>query len=307
MSQLPLKSLHVFETVARRGSFKDAADELCVSQSAVSHQIKHLEEWLARPLFDRTGQRPKLLAHGEMLARALQRSLQDIGTACQLASSNTGPRALVIAAIPSVAICWLIPRLSGFQTRHPEIATRMVYAIHGQDIDFDQVDLAFVFKPSPPNLRGFQARFFQSGTSVPVCSPELRDTLDLDAIAESILKAGLLHDSNVDGWNDWLGQAGLAPVPPITGPLFEDFNLLRAAALAGQGVALCPLALIGTDLASNRLVQLSNICVNADHSYYLIRRDTDDTNATEAREQFVAWVFETLNEEKTAGSELPEP
>ncbi len=236
MSQLPLTALRVFETVARCGSFKDAADELCVSQSAVSHQIKHLEEWFARPLFDRNGQRPKLLAHGEMLARALQRSLQDIDTACQLVSSKTGTRALVIAAIPSVAICWLIPRLSGFQASHPEIATRMVYALHGQDIDFNQVDLAFIFTHRPPELPGLQVQLFQSGTSVPVCSPALRDTLDQTAMTEAILKAGLLHDSNVDGWIDWLGQAGLDPVPPITGPLFEDFNLLRAAALAGQGV-----------------------------------------------------------------------
>lgn len=301
MSQLPLTALRVFETVARCGSFKEAADELCVSQSAVSHQIKHLEEWLARPLFDRTGQRPKLMAHGEMLARALQRSLQDIGTACQLASNSTGPRALVIAAIPSVAICWLIPRLAGFQAIHPEIATRMVYAFHGQDIDFNHVDLAFVFTDSPPDLPGFQTRLFQSGTSVPVCSPALRDTLDLTAMTEAILKAGLLHDSNIDGWIDWLGKAGLDPVPLITGPLFEDFNLLRAAALAGQGVALCPLALIGTDLASNRLVPLSSISVNEDHSYYLIRRETDDDSAVAAREHFVTWVFETLDKE-TAGA-----
>ncbi len=257
--------------------------------------IKLLEEWLDRPLFDRTGHRPQLLAHGEMLARALQRSLQDIVSACQLARGDVNPGALVIASIPSVAICWLIPRLSVFQARHPDIDTRMVYAFHGQDIDFNQVDLAFVFTNSPPALPGHQARLFQPGTSVPVCSPALRDTLDLTAMTEAIVEAGLLHDGNTDGWIDWLGQAGLDPVPRVTGPVFEDFNLLRAAALAGQGIALCPLALIGTDLASNRLVQLSNIAVNQNFNYYLITRDTNNPETATAKEHFVAWVFDMLD------------
>lgn len=295
MLQLPLRALRVFEAVARCSSFKDAAEELSVSQSAVSHQIKLLEEWLNRPLFDRTGHRPQLLPHGEMLARALQRSLQDIGSACQLARGDASADALVIASIPSVAICWLIPRLSDFQTRHPETATRMVYAFHGQDIDFNQVDLAFVYVNSPPAMPGHQARLFQSGTSVPVCSPALRDTLDLENTTEAFVEAGLLHDGNVDGWTDWLGQAGLNPVPRVSGPVFEDFNLLRAAALAGQGIALCPLALIGTDLASNRLVQLSDIAVSQNFNYYLITRDTNDPETARAREQFVTWVYDRLD------------
>jgi len=294
MKELPLKALRVFESVARRGSFKDAADELCVSQSAVSHQIKHLEQWLGQPLFDRSGHRPLLLAHGEMLARALQRSLQDINSACQLARADTGPEVLVIASIPSVAICWLIPRLSSFQVRHPDIATRMVYAFHGQDIDYKQVDLAFVFTNNPPALPVHQVRLFQPGTSVPVCSPALRDTLNLTDLTKTIIGAGLLHDSDIDGWTEWLCRSGLDPVPRVTGPIFEDFNLLRAAALAGQGIALCPLALIKTDLASNLLVQLSNISVNQDYNYYLIKRETNNPDTASAREHFVTWVYDML-------------
>lgn len=295
MGQLPLKALCVFEAVARCGSFKDAAIELCVSQSAVSHQIKHLEAWFDRPLFDRSGQRPQLLPHGTILANALQHSLHDIGAACQLARGSARPRALVIASIPSVAICWLIPRLAGFKARHPDISTRTVYAFHGQDIDFSQVDLAFVFANSLPDLPGHHARLFQPGTSVPVCSPALRDTLDQTVLTEAIIDAGLLHDADLDGWSEWLALAGLYPVPPVTGPVFEDFNLLRAAALAGQGVALCPRALIGTDLAFSRLVQLSDIAVNQNFNYYLIERDSNDPDTIAARQHFVTWVFDTLS------------
>lgn len=299
MKELPLKALRVFESVSRCGSFKAAAEELCVSQSAVSHQIKHLETWLGRPLFDRTGHRPQLLAHAHMLSAALKRSLQDIDAACQAARCTDSSRALVIASIPSVAICWLIPRLSAFQIKHPDIAIRVVYAFHGQNIDFNQVDLAFVFANTPPELSGYRTQFFQPGASVAVCSPALYDTLNLTALTESVLKAGLLHDSDISGWTNWLSQAELDPMPQVVGPLFEDFNLLRAAALAGQGVALCPLALIGTDLATNALIQLSNIAINQSSNYYLINRDANNVDTEVARNCFAEWIADMLVEEES--------
>lgn len=292
MRELPLKALRVFESVVRCGSFKDAADELCVSQSAVSHQIKHLEQWLGEPLFDRTGHRPQVLAHAQILSAALQRSFTEIDAACQLAQSQPDARSLVIAAIPSVAICWLIPRLPDFQARYPEIAIRLVYCFHGQEIDFKQVDLAFVFASSPPSKDGHSIQLFQPGTSVPVCSPALYDKLKLDELTRSVVKAGLLHDASTDGWTEWLGLSELDAMPAVTGPVFEDFNLLRAAALAGQGVALCPVALIGNDLAAGRLVQISDISIHEKFNYYLIHRDKSKPGVSKARDCFADWVME---------------
>lgn len=304
MRDLPLKALRVFETVARRGSFKDAADELCVSQSAVSHQIKHLEDWLGRPLFDRSGHRPQPMEHAQVLSNALQQSLHDIDAACQVARGRPDSYAsLVIASIPSVAICWLIPRLSSFQSRHPDIATRIVYAFHGQDIDFTEVDMAFVFANAQPALPSHQVHFFQPGISVPVCNPSLYKTLNLEKLAESITHAGLLHDANIDGWTDWLKRTELDSIPTVTGPVFEDFNLLRAAALSGQGVALCPLALIGTDLLSNRLIQVSDIAVNQNYNYYLINSSVQDSEKIAARTCFVDWIFDTLEQDTPPASQ----
>ncbi len=298
MRELPLKALRVFETVARRGSFKDAADELSVTQSAVSHQIKHLEDWLGKPLFDRTGHRPQLLAHSQALSTAVSQALGDIDTACQIAQRSTVSKdTLVIASIPSVAICWLIPRLSSFQAQYPDIPTRVVYAHHGQDVDFNQVDLAFVFASSAPSLPEHNVQLFQPGTSIPVCSPRLYKTLKQDALAESIVEAGLLHDANVDGWTNWFKQTPLTPQLSITGPVFEDFNLLRAAVLADQGVALCPRALISTDLISNRLKQVSDISVHQNFNYYLINRNTKQSTKGAAKECFSNWVFDMLEED----------
>jgi LysR family glycine cleavage system transcriptional activator len=302
MRELPLKALRVLESVTRCGSFKDAAEELCVSQSAVSHQIKHLEKWLGQPLFDRSGHRPQPLERALVLSRAVNRSMQDVSTACHVAQGNVAAKALVIASIPSVAVCWLIPKLSQFQTRHPDIATRMVYAFHGQDLDFTQIDLAFVFANKAPDSPGFQTQLFQPGTSVPVCSPALYDTLDTSQLATSMIDAGLLHDSNVEGWTDWLHQSNHEIDLPVKGSVFEDFTLLRAAALAGQGIALCPLALISTDLASKRLVQLSDEAVNYNYNYYLIKRETSHPDAVTAREYFAAWVFDMLAHDSASAS-----
>ena len=298
MSELPLKALRVFETVARRGSFKDAATELSVTQSAISHQIKHLEDWLGTPLFDRTGHRPQLLAHSQALSTAVRQALEDIDKACQTAKRNTiSNDTLVIASIPSVAICWLIPRLSSFQSQYPDITTRVIYAIHGQEIDFNQVDLAFVFASNAPSLPEHTVQLFQPGTSVPVCSPRLYKTLNQDALAESILEAGLLHDANINGWTNWFNQTTLPPQLSITGPVFEDFNLLRAAALADQGVALCPQALISTDLISNRLKQVSDISVHQNFNYYLVNGNTNKSSHCAAKECFSNWVFDMLEED----------
>lgn len=304
MPSPPLHALHVFATVARSDSFRSAADELCVSQSAVSHQIRHLEEWFGSPLFDRSGHRPRLMPHAQTLARALGASFADIDAACRRARSGSQRRTLVIATIPSIATCWLIPRLAGFSASHPDIDIRVVYAFHGHEIDFGDVDLAFVYASVPPERPGATVMPFLSGTSAPVCSPSLHATLSDAAEPDEILRAGLLHDTDVHAWREWLLLAGRTPPDPMSGPIFEDFNLLRSASLAGQGIALCPLALIAQDLADGRLVQLSNVAVNRDRNYYLVVRDAANEAAANACEAFTRWLVE----QRDAGSgNAPEP
>lgn len=170
MAQAPLNALRVFEAVARHGSFRRAADELCVTQSAVSHQVRHLEEWLGGPLFNREGNRHSLRPHGEDLGRALGLAVADIDRACRHARRALGPPTLSVAVIPSVAICWLIPRLSDFQARSPGTDLRIVYAIHGKDSDFSDADVAVIFSGGEPAMAGFAATRLLDGASAPVCS-----------------------------------------------------------------------------------------------------------------------------------------
>lgn len=293
MPHLPLGALRVFEAVARQGSFSGAAVELCVTQSAVSHQIRGLEAWLGAPLFERMGNRVAMLPHAADLASALGYAFRDIEAACQRAHRTGGTSVLTVAAIPSVAVCWLIPRLGAFSAAAPGVEVRIVYALHGRPVDFGDVDVAVIFSGTPPVLPGKAVTPFLPGGAVPVAAPHLGGPRTPAAMAA----AGLLHDTDASGWRDWFFAAGERdPVVPA-GPIFEDFNLLRAAALAGQGVALCALAIVADDLAEGRLEQLSATTIRDGYGYYVVA----DAAAPPAVEAFRRWLL------ATAGSPVDDP
>ena len=289
--QAPLTALRAFEAVVRHGGFGRAAEALCVTQSAVSHQVRALEDWLGADLFDRAGNRNRLLPHGAALAAAVGRALAEIDGACVQARRAGGPPRLTVAVIPSVAVCWLIPRLSAFRARAPEVELRVVYAMPGRVADLREVDVAIVYHRDAPEVPGMAAEPFLPGDSAPVASPAFAAGRRLDTAA-GIVAAGVLHDTDGEGWAAWLAAEGGGLAVP-SGPVFEDFNLLRAAALAGQGVALCPLAIIGDDLATGRLVQLSARTVLGERGYHLLRRSDAGPGPAAPLAGFCAWLRES--------------
>ena len=194
---------------------------------------------------------------------------------------------LTVAVIPSVAICWLIPRLDAFRALAPRLGVRIVYAIHGQPIDFGDVDLAVIFAERPPTLAGMAVTPFLPGLTAPVCAPHLGSP----RTAAEMLAAGLLHDTDAGGWRAWFDLAGEPELAVAEGPVFEDFNLLRAAALAGQGVALCALAIIADDLREGRLVQLSDTAIRREHGYYVVTGHRPGPTPTVAL--FRDWLLST--------------
>lgn len=288
----PLNALRAFEAVARLGSFKAAADALFVTQSAISHQIRNFEDWLGAPLFEREGNRTRLLPHGAELARTLSLSLAEIEAACHRARMGGDRQAIVIAAIPSVAMCWLIPRLSRFHAAYPDIETRVVYAMHGRDINFHDVHLAFVFAPGAPAIPNVESHAFLAGASAPVCSPALLERRGgrPESVAD-FLRLGLLHDGDTSGWATWFQASGSEIPPRITGATFEDFNLLRAAALSAQGVALCPVAMVQPDIDSGSLIQLSDRTVSVGADYYLLALASAGPQVSEQVRLFTDWAM----------------
>lgn len=290
LSRLPsLNALRCFEAAARSGSFSRAAEELNVTQSAVSHQVRQLEQWFGLTLFDRQGRQTIATPKGQELARSLAEAFDIMAAACRrLQQSEAGP-ALTIAALPSFATIWLIPRLSQFFEAHPEISVKVIYAFAGNKIDFDEVDIAVLWGPG--EWEGCRATKLLPGSTVPICNPIYLEKEGPFDVPQAILGKPLLHDTDRLDWQNWMRHAGLKHAGPSPGPIFQDFNLLRAAALAGQGIALCPKRLIADDLSSGRLVQLFSTDIKHDYSYSIIEPGTG--RRSEAVETFKGWLLST--------------
>lgn len=194
-------------------------------------------------------------------------------------------------------MCWLIPRLSRFRTAHPEIEIRIVYAMYGREINFHDVHLAFVFAKQAPSDPMIEAHFHLAGQSVPVCSPSRLARLgQMPETVSDFLTLGLLHDGSPTGWMNWLselesGSSVHSNAPSFEGTTFEDFNLLRAAALSGQGVALCPKAMIQQDLESGGLVQVSKRMQDEGYNYYLLASTTAPPIVKRQTQVFREWAM----------------
>jgi len=292
VSRLPsLNALRCFEAAARSGSFSKAAEELNVTQSAVSHQVRQLEQWFGLTLFDRQGRQTVPTPKGQELARSLAEAFDIMGAACRrLQQSDHGP-AFTIAALPSFATIWLIPKLSQFFREHPEISVKVVYAFADQKIDFDEVDIAVLWGPG--EWEGCRSTRLLPGSTVPICNPIYLEKEGPFDVPQTILGKPLLHDTDRLDWQNWMRHAGLKHAGPSPGPIFEDFNLLRAAALAGQGIALCPRYLIGDDLATGRLVQLFDIDIKHDYAYSIIEPGSGISRRSEALDTFKDWLLST--------------
>jgi DNA-binding transcriptional LysR family regulator len=293
----PLNALKCFEAAVRSGSFSNAANELHVTQSAVSHQIRQLEDWFGFQLFERLGRNTVPTARAAELARALADAFGIISTACRRASQAEGKPVLTIAAIPSIATIWLIPRLPQFLQANPDVTMSLVYAFHGNPVDFGHVDLAILFGHGAwDNAR---ATKFLSGDNVAVCSRSFLEKHGPFREAKDLLSASLLHDTDQSGWQTWFRAAGLAHTEPQPGPIFEDFNLLRSAALAGSGAALCPASLIADDFAAGRLVQIFPTIIGEDRAYYLVEPAAATANGN-AASKFKDWLLKTAKETQGA-------
>ncbi|HZV64570.1 MAG TPA: transcriptional regulator GcvA [Telluria sp.] len=268
----PLIAARSFEAAARHKSFLKAAQELNVTPTAVSHQVKRLEDYLGQALFVRLNRAVELTEAGTTLAY----KLSDIFARLDQALDPEVHRArseIHISAMPSLAAKWLAPRLPGFEARYPQWAVRLEVADELVDFKTGHADLALRYGAG--KYPGLHARLWMPANVFPVCSPALLARLPLDKPAD-LRHHTLIHHETSERpgspphWRDWLKAAHVGNVEVTRGPLFESIYMSLEAAQAGHGVALTPAPLVATDLASGRLVKPLTLEIANPYAFWIV-------------------------------------
>lgn len=270
----PLASLRAFESAARHLSFRAAADELSVTQSAISHQVAELERRLGVKLFDRHSRRVALTPAGEQYHPYLREAFDRIAQGTALVRSLGSPsRDLDVQVYVTVAVRWLIPRLHSFTTAHPEVRVR--FNTSHLDWEFDETagDVAIVCT-GRPERPGLHATHLFDAQLTPVCSPALvHGGIGMRQPADLVNHSLLQLYTAADEWPVWLRAAGVPADVGQSGPRFDSYLLALEAAIDGQGVAIVPRFLAAADLRGGRLVAPFTLQVPQPRRWYLVCRN----------------------------------
>ncbi|MCJ8158724.1 transcriptional regulator GcvA [Sphingomonas sp. LaA6.9] len=285
----PLLGLRVFECVARHLSFTKAADELCVTQAAVSHQIKALEDWLGAPLFQRLSRTIKLTDVGESLVGPLGRALDIMAQATSEALERDQVTPLTVATFDSFSAAWIIPRLSRFRERFPEIDIRFIAKRQEDDaLSSGDADLEIRYGNGAwPNL---QVERLMSESVLPVCSPELLERYGKPDSLADIARLPLLHDVFSVDWAEFLNHFGVRGINVRRGFGFSHSHLVKQACLAGHGIALGRWPLVVEEVQRGELVCPFEEKLMLDDAYYVVCRKSvsDEANV----KAFAYWLLD---------------
>ena len=263
----PLNALKAFEAAARHESFTRAAEELCVTQGAVSHQVKALEAELAIKLFNRERQR-LIITEAGLDYLAVVRDALDwiaVGTERLLQRQNAG--VLTVSTSPDFAAKWLVHRLGHFAEAHSTIDLRVSATMH--HVDFAREDVDMAVRHGDGNWPGLDAVELSAEQLFAVCSPKLLSGRRLGKPAD-ILKFPLLHlDSRAD-WRKWLQAVGISDANVKHGPVLNRASMVIDAAINGQGIALARTTLAAWDLLNGRLVRPFPESLRLSKTYWIV-------------------------------------
>ena len=275
----PLQFLHGFEAAARLGSFSLAAAELGLSQSAVSHQIRLLEDRIGQPLFRRVGRTVLLTDAGRDYQRSVRRSLDLLEEGYKRLAPFRKTGSVVIYSPRDFASRWLLPRLGELRTACPDCDPWIDTS--GAAVDFEEmeVSVAIVYGPAPPD--GLHSVCLLNDSRVPVAAPGLVGRRSLKA--KDLLATGLLHDERAVGWNDWFQLADPSAGDATAGIDFSDSDLALAAAEAGLGVALASLPLAAASIAARGLVVPVDVHLDPASAWYAVSTGQELADPSTAR------------------------
>jgi len=287
-SLLPdLGTLQVFESAARHGNFSRAADELALTQSTVSRQIKELEQQTGLQLFERIRQRVVLSEAGARLLPEARRLLSEAERLIYGALAEAPARQVLrIGTLPTFGTRWLVPRLGSFVRQHPGMQISLESRDRPFSFDEDPLDLTIHYgKPVWP---GGVTSFLCTETVVPVASREMAARLS-PVVSSDLIGAELLHLTGRPRlWSQWFEAHADVPAEAWHGARFDQFSMIISAAIAGLGVGLVPLYLIESEITSGALVQLFDAPMETENAYYVVVPEGRTENA--AVRQFHDWL-----------------
>lgn len=291
MTRLPqLHAVRVFEAVARLGSFTAAAEELHLTQSAVSHQIRNLEEFFGQPLIDRRSRSPMLTPAGEPLFVAAQSALMLIAQATrQLQAQRDQIR---IKSFPTIGARWLAPRLGDFYRRFPgtEVSLTTVWE-RDPSFRWDQYDFAIQYGDG--DWKDQSVELLHEDWLAPVCAAGLWSPGKGLMSAEQLAALTLIHPTGSrEDWTRWLKAAGMARDAKAPEQIVDTDYVAIEAALSGLGVTIVDPLLVQGELASGRLVEPLGLRVKSGHGYYLVAPRGQLRG--HRYQEFRDWLFEVM-------------
>lgn len=287
----PLRALTAFEAAARLGSFRRAAEELGITRSAVSHQIKALEEAMGITLFRRDTRRAELSTIGQVYFPAIREAFDQIETHTQFVKPSKDDSELTLQVYVTVALKWLIPRLYDFERRYPEMKVRLSTSFFDWDFNEQSADAGFLLVRDE-TVNQHQHRLFRSVLR-PVCSPALLTGDNAICTPQDLANHKLLHVYTAEeDWRIWLEAAGVKDVALSESLEFDSYILSQEAAVEGRGVAMTIGPFADDDVAAGRLAYPFELAVPHRHCWQFVCGNTQRLKPKIRR--FEAWLAEQV-------------
>jgi LysR family glycine cleavage system transcriptional activator len=279
MARIPsTQALRALESFARHGTVWQAAEELNLTRSAISHQLRLLEGDLGFRLMTRVGTRAELTPQGRAYAEDVRRALSVIvGSASRQAGRGVAGT-LTISCTPGFASTWLCPKVGRFRDTCPDVMLSLVTPRRLDDVSNPDADIFIVFgRGNQPEM---EVELLKEVEFTPLCSPALLNRLDGLPDPAAVMQANLLHLGEFEDWEAWFRLAGLPETAARTGQRFSDMNLVYAATLASQGIAMGDEFICQEAMAQGILVRPFDLAIQSPRSYYLIVPPEKATNPT---------------------------
>ena len=264
----PLNALRSFEAAARHQSFTRAADELCVTQGAVSHQVKALEAELGLKLSNRERQGLAITDAGHDYLAVVRDAFDRIALGTDRLLQRLHSGVITVSMSPDFAAKWLVGRLGRFAEAYPDIELKVSATIHHCDFAREDVDLAI--RHGAGNWAGLDAVNLCSEELFPVCGPTLLGSQRRIHCPEDVLQFPLLHLNDRRDWSRWLEAAGASGEGLLHGPILNHASMLIDAAINGQGITLARTALVAADLINGRLVRPFQTTLPLKNTYWIV-------------------------------------